>query len=596
MKQLATFFSLAMGVSLILTPVCRGFARAMGFVAKPREDRWHITPTALFGGIAIAATALAFGILSGPDVRLWQLLGCAFVVALFGLVDDVLAVKASTKLIMQITVASALVFFNFRLGWTDSLVLDAMLTLLWIVGITNSFNLLDNMDGLCAGITLIAGTFLLVALYGDAGMSPAALYLAALLGATAGFFVFNLHPASIFMGDTGSLFLGFNLASITLIASNAGAEPGTSGVLPAVIGPVLLLLIPIFDTTLVTVMRLLAGRRTSQGGRDHSSHRLVAVGLSEPTAVATLWALAIVGGAIAALLRNGGENWAGVIAVTFVIAMVIFAVYLAKIRVYHDAPVGTVEGKFTPLVVDFMYKRRVAEVVLDVCIVPIAYYSAYRLRFEGPAFALNYPFFLNSLPVVLATQLLSLFIVGGYRGTWRYFGIMDAVVFAKSVVLGATASIVVIVFAYNFANYSRAVFVIYAALLMLLLSGTRASFRLLGEFVSRRQSSGRRCLIYGTNGASVATVREAFGGRSFKIIGFADDDPVQANARVSGYPVIGDFRRLLAMIERDEIDCVVLNTPIMDLDKLKRLDVACRAREVDLLTLDINLKPFTLAS
>jgi UDP-GlcNAc:undecaprenyl-phosphate GlcNAc-1-phosphate transferase len=593
--SVAGFYIFALVAALAITPLCRRFAHVSGFVARPKEDRWHQKPTALFGGIAIAAVTLAFGALTGPDARLWQLMACSLAIAVFGLADDVLALKASTKLIVQIILASALVFFGYRLGWTDSMVLDAVLTLFWIVGITNGFNLLDNMDGLCAGTTVIAGAFLLLALYGDSGPTPPALYLAVLLGATTGFLVYNVHPASIFMGDTGSLFLGFNLAAITLIARETGSD-GTSRILSVVAGPVLLLLIPIFDTTLVTVLRLLSGRRPSQGGRDHSSHRLVALGLPETTAVAILWALAICGGTIAMLLRLQDRNLAGILAMIFVIAMIIFAVYLAKIRVYDDPPSAEAAGRITPLVVDFMYKRRVAEVLLDVGLVVISYYSAYQLRFENDAFRQNYPYFLNSLPVLLAAQLLSLFIVGGYRGSWRYFGIMDAVVFAKGVILGTVASVIAIVYLYHFESYSRAVFVIYAALLMLLLSGTRASFRLLSEFISRRRSIGQRCIIYGTSGASLATIREAFGQQPFTVLGFADDDPLQLNARVAGYPVVGDFKWLIRMVETNAVDCVVLNNRLADVIKLQALVESCRDHEVALMMLHLNLKPFTLAS
>ena len=134
------------------------------------------------------------------------------------------------------------------------------------------------------------------------------------------------------------------------------------------------------------------------------------------------------------LLNRHERGWGVIAALTFVLAMVIFAVYLARIRVYDDGDLEALEGKaFTPLVANFMYKRRVAEVMLDLCLIPLAYYTAYRLRFEGGLFAANYPFFMQSLPVVLAAQLLALFVVGGYRGTWRHFGMMDAVVFAKGV-------------------------------------------------------------------------------------------------------------------------------------------------------------------
>jgi UDP-GlcNAc:undecaprenyl-phosphate GlcNAc-1-phosphate transferase len=142
------------------------------------------------------------------------------------------------------------------------------------VGVTNAFNLLDNMDGLCAGIGLIVAASLLAALL-QSGNEAGAAYIVILMGALSGFLVYNFNPASIFMGDTGSLFIGLTLSSMAL-EPNAG---GGSGVISIVGAPVLLLLIPIFDTTLVTVLRLLSGRKASQGGRDHSSHRLVAVGL-----------------------------------------------------------------------------------------------------------------------------------------------------------------------------------------------------------------------------------------------------------------------------------------------------------------------------
>ena len=138
---------------------------------------------------------------------------------------------------------------------------------------------------------------------------------------------------------------------------------------------------------------------------------------------------------------------------TFLLAMVIFGVYLARIRVY-DAELALLKGEtFTPVVVNFMYKRRVAEVLLDLCLISLAYYTAYRLRFEGSLLLDNYPYFLQSLPVVLTAQLLAIFVVGGYRGGWRHFGMMDAVVFAKGVFIGSLVAQLVLLYAYRFEGY-----------------------------------------------------------------------------------------------------------------------------------------------
>jgi UDP-GlcNAc:undecaprenyl-phosphate GlcNAc-1-phosphate transferase len=593
---LLTYFLIAFASSLVLTPLCRVIAERLGFVARPQEDRWHKKPTALFGGIAIVLPTLILGATLGGPKELWQLIACGAIIAGFGFADDVVSLKPATKLIAQITVASALLFFGFRLQWTESLVGDAMLTLFWIVGITNALNLLDNMDGLCSGTALIAGLFLLIGHVGGEGATTYAAYLAALLGATAGFLRYNYYPASIFMGDTGSLFLGLNLAALPLLAQTEAS--GRSGLLTVVAAPVLPLLIPIFDTVLVTALRLLSKRPPSQGGRDHTSHRLVAVGLSERRAVITLWTLSAAGGAISLLVQRRDPSWAFIAAGLLMVAMAIFAVYLARIRVYDEADLAVLKGEtLTPLFANFMYKRRLAEVFLDFCLIPLAYYAAYRLRFEGDQLALNFQYFLDSLPIVLATQLIALFVVGGYRGVWRYFGMMDAVVFAKGVIFGTFAAQLIILYAYRFESYSRTVFFIYAALLLLMLAGTRASFRLVGEFVDRRRSGGRRCIVYGTGGASISTIREAFGSTaSLKVLGFVDDDPLHRNTRVAGYPVVGDFSVLMQMIERGDVDCVVMNTMLVDVDRLQTLDDASRRQGVELLRLHVNLKPLSAAS
>ena len=594
MTRLTVDFLVAFAASLALTPACRLVAARLGYVARPKEDRWHKKPTPLFGGVAIVVSTIAVAAAIVPGERVWPLLVCAGLIAAFGFVDDVLSLKPSTKLLAQIIVASGLLFFGYRLHWVESLVADAMLTLFWIVGITNAFNLLDNMDGLCAGVAMIAGASLL-AISVPQGIGPADFYASALLGATAGFLVYNVNPASIFMGDAGSLFLGLSLAALTL--TTGPDEAGRGGLLPVVAAPVLLLLIPIFDTTLVTALRLLSHRRPSQGGRDHTSHRLVAIGLSERRAVMVLWTLAALGGCVSLLLATH-RAWGLIMAMLFVLAMIIFAVYLAHIRVYDEADLAVLKGEtFTPVVANFMYKRRVAEVLLDLCLIPLAYYTAYRLRFEGSLFGSNYHFFLTSLPLVIAAQLFALFVVGGYRGTWRFFGMMDAVIFAKGVVLGTAASVLAILYIYRFQSYSRTVFVIYAALLMLLLGGTRGSFRLVGEFIHRRQSTGRRCVVYGTTGASLLTIREAFGAHTpLKIVGFVDDNPLNERNRVSGYPVLGGFPALLALIENDAIDCVVMNTSLVKTDRLVHLQTSCAERNVELLRLDIHLKPLSAVS
>jgi UDP-GlcNAc:undecaprenyl-phosphate GlcNAc-1-phosphate transferase len=585
-------FLAALALSLVLVPVARLVSLRFRLVAPPREDRWHQRPVALFGGVAMAvslfSSAIAFHIA-------WELPAVTLAAAamfIVGLVDDVLALKPATKLVAQIALASVLLFFDYRLNWLHSTTLDSLLTLFWIVGLTNAFNLLDNMDGLCAGVAMIVGAVLLMDLL--PGTGPGALadarYLAVLLGATGGFLAYNVHPASIFMGDSGSLLLGFSFAAMTL--GSGHDAPGRSNVLSIVAVPVLVLLIPIFDTTLVTLSRWFSGRRASRGGRDHSSHRLVAIGLSERRAVALLWLLAAVGGGLGLALKYFSQSWSALAVMAFLLGMVLFAAYLGGIRVYDDAAVPERRDSLTPIVVEFLHRRRVAEVLLDFFLVATCYYAAYRLRFEDPQdFLRNFDLFSGSLPLILAAQLTSFFVVGVYRGVWRHFGMTDTLTVARGVFFGVASALIVILYAYRFVAYSRSVFVIYGVLLLTAVTLSRASFRLVGEFLQRHRQSGRRVIIYGAGDAGGLVLREVLSrGGDQRILGFIDDDPRKAGSRVSGYPVLGGYSALTVLINATSIDTVVISARHMPPERLNNLRVLCLEGGVNLSRLTVGLE------
>lgn len=586
-------FFLSLVLSLATVPVCRRLAMRHGYVARPRLDRWHQRHVALFGGVAIALVVFACSALFDLPQQIPVLLATGGAMFAVGLSDDILSLKPATKLIAQLALASVLLIFGYRLNWLHSLTLDALLTLGWVVGLTNAFNLIDNMDGLCAGIVLIVGVALLVDLLGASGGPAAAeaTYLAIFLGATAGFLVYNVHPASIFMGDSGSLLLGFSMAALTL--STGSQARGRSDILAIVAGPVLVLLIPILDTGLVTLARWTSGRRASQGGADHSSHRLVAIGLSERRAVGLLWLLGAVGGVLGTSLHYYGQQWSVVIAAAvFLISMTLFAVYLAGVRVYDDADVAAREGALTPIIVEFMYKRRVAEVVLDFCLVTLCYYAAYRMRFEDPEdFLRNFDTFSRSLPVVLAVQMIAFFVVGVYRGVWRHFGMTDTVTVARGVFFGAAAAQIVILYAYRFIAYSRTVFVIYAVLLLMAVTLSRASFRLVGEFMQRQRRTGQRVVIYGAGDGGGMVISELLAtAGDVRILGFIDDDPRKAGNRVRGYPVLGSFSALTVLINSASVDSVVISPRQMPPERLNNLRVLCEEANVALSRLTIGLE------
>jgi UDP-GlcNAc:undecaprenyl-phosphate GlcNAc-1-phosphate transferase len=391
------------------------------------------------------------------------------------------------------------------------------------------------------------------------------------------------------MGDSGSLFLGLNLAVLTL--DSGDYERAGAGVLSAVAAPVLVMLIPIFDSMLVTASRLLWGRRASVGGRDHSSHRLVAIGLSERTAVAVLWTLAALGGA-AAWATGQRHTLSPPGALLYLLAMIIFAVYLGRVKVYDNAHPAMLEGNsITPMLFRMMYKRRVAEVLLDLCLVSCAYYAAFRVKFDGLQFTIAFDGFLQSLPIVLAVQMVTFFVVGIYRPVWRFFSLTDALAFAKSIIAGVVLTLVIAIYLFRVPDVSFALLVIYAAFLMLLATGSRASFRLINEF-ARRRRKGRGLVVYGAEKPGSLLVRELLAGEhaGYTMLGFVDDDNGKQGTRVQGYPVLGGYEVLRELITHGTLDAVVIAFRPDDCIHFDDLVTLCRERHIELSRLQMTLE------
>ena len=236
-------------LAVALTPVIKVLARRWGFIAKPKTDRWHKKPTAMMGGVAIwLAVVITIVTLVPHTPAGWVIIGAASFLFLVGFVDDWLHIKPYQKLIGQVIGAAIVVNYGLVLPWTSSLPANMVITIFWLIGITNAINLLDNMDGLATGIAAIASGFLALN-FVTAGQPTEALMMGVFTAALLGFLVYNSNPASIFMGDSGSMFIGFFLASAALINVAGGRS---RSFLPVLAVPILVLFIPIFDTTFVT--------------------------------------------------------------------------------------------------------------------------------------------------------------------------------------------------------------------------------------------------------------------------------------------------------------------------------------------------------
>jgi UDP-GlcNAc:undecaprenyl-phosphate GlcNAc-1-phosphate transferase len=194
--------------------------------------------------------------------------------------------------------------------------------------------------------------------------------------------------------------------------------------------------------------------------------------------------------------------------------------------------------------------------------------------------------------------MVTLFTVGVYRGVWRQFGLMDGVVFARGVALGTLTSVCIIVYLYRFTYYSRSVFIMYAALLMLFLTGSRASFRLIGEFISRRRHDGRRLIVYGAGDGGNIAIRELLNAAtsSFRMVGFIDDDPRKIRARLHGYPVLGGYDTLRGLIVNGAVDTVVISTRLIDATRLQSLQQLCSEHNVELSRMQFELQGLVAVS
>ncbi|MFC1624599.1 MraY family glycosyltransferase, partial [Candidatus Omnitrophota bacterium] len=290
-------FLISFSLSLLLTPLVKKIAISKGYVAQPKADRWHKRETALFGGIAIfIAFMVPYAIFAQLNREAISIIICGSIIFGLGLFDDIKRIRPYTKVIGQIIIASLLVSLGVSIKVIPYQIISIPLTVLWMVAIVNAFNLLDNMDGLSAGIgAIVSGIiFLFSFLTGNFLLALPALILA---GSLLGFLRYNFSPAKIFMGDCGSMFIGFMLATITL----QGSWKGSTHLIMMLAIPVLVLAVPILDTVFVTIARALSSHKIFQGGKDHISHRMVVLGLSDKKTVIALYFISMFFGGISVL-------------------------------------------------------------------------------------------------------------------------------------------------------------------------------------------------------------------------------------------------------------------------------------------------------
>lgn len=532
----------------------------VGSVDRPRQDRWHRAPVARPGGPALYGVWIVLTLALHPDPWHPPFLGVVVGTTLMfivGLVDDLLRLATVPKLLLLIVVACVPPLFGVQFGGFTPVV-AIPLTIFWILGITNAFNWLDNIDGLAAGIAAIVSIMLIVhsLSIGDAALAGLA---ATTAGVALGFLVFNLHPARVFMGDSGSGFLGFTLALLPVV----GTARAVRDVVTALVVPVLILSVPIFDTVVVSLNRLLSGRSVLQGGTDHPSHRLVALGLSERRAVLNLYVLSLLSGGVA-LAAARLDPLAGLVLTMVAVALfTAWGVVLSRVRIYRST--SPPDGFAGVALVQVRHKRRIVEMLFDLMLLSAAFVGANLLRFEGSIPPPMDVIMIRALPAFLAIKMAIMYAGGLYRGDWRYVGLIDIFTLVKASTIASLGVVTLFVLTTRLENFSRAALILDWLLTIGLLGGTRLSIRLLQETLAVQRDTGRPVLIFGAGEGGLVVLSELRNNATLGMhpVGFVDDDPDKRGVLIRGLPVLGSRHDIPILVKKHSIVEVLISAPTM---------------------------------
>ena len=571
--------------SLALMPAIRWFCFRTGKVAKPRVDRWHRKPTPTLGGVGIFLAftiTLLVSLLTGQGKSLlvdrWSILVGILIMFSIGLYDDFHRISPPVKIIFQILAATLVIFFGgYTINFFRWPVANIILTFFWLVGITNAINLLDNMDGLAGGVAFIASGFLSVFFY-RAGLTDLLVISLALAGSILGFLVFNLPPARIFMGDSGSMVLGFTLAVLAVArrtqASNVFAILGV---------PILVLLLPILDTALVSVTRLLRGQSPTMGGTDHTSHRLVAFGLSERQAVFVLYGIAIISGFASIGLEALDYDLSLVLIPILLILLSLFVAYLARMKVVN--PGQNNHGTLTRWFVSLTFKRRIFELLFDLLLIGVAYYLAFWTRYGLNMTTTSMGLFLSSWPIALGISFGSFYLLGVYRGVWRYIGINDLIRYVGAAILAGGFSSVITKLIFPSQPYTSDVFLLFILYLLIGLAGSRSSFLFLDRLYSRQFSGIEKenILLYGAEDAGEIALRWILRNPTigYCVVGFLDDDSLKWGSNIHGVNILGDPANIEQYLEDKHVSGLIATQErLLHSSMGEKLISACRDKGV----------------
>lgn len=595
-------FMAAFLTTLVLTPLVRRFAVARGLVDMPDSRRIHAVPMPRLGGLAVfagihVACAVIFLLpwrefMGHLDTLWWtRFLVLSGLVTAVGVVDDIRGMRAWVKLSGQIVAAVLAFVFDMRfgvlLGIRLPFALDLIITVLWILVVTNAFNLIDGMDGLASGLALIAalgmaGGLLLQRMPADV------LVLLGIAGACAAFLRYNFNPASIFLGDSGSMLLGFSLAVIAMSTGSKGTAMASIGV------PLLAVGVPLFDTVLAVWRRFVRGLSSGAGragimsaDTEHLHHRLTRFGFSQRRVATLLYLLGVVLVGVALLGLVYRAFALGIYLVAFVAGVYVVVKHLARVELWDSGSALLVGLRRPP--------GRVAAVMLypvcDVLIMALALAAAQWMSLPEYGLQELREIWLQSLPVWVGVPFLSLFVARAYLKVWsrarlcELAGLWLALIGGTIVVLGLAVM-------REGNEFDKALFT-QALLYFMLISSAVIGIRILSRLLKDALTLGSRhpslasngavenVLIYGAGARAILFLRrrtEQFSGRGDgrRIIGFVDDDTNLHGRMVYGYKVRGNGQMLDELVDRYDVKEVIVATNLNQDVRQRLQDAAAR--------------------
>lgn len=593
---------LAAGIAYALTPAVSRLAHRVGAIDLPGPRKIHQTPIPRLGGLAVVPAILltlaALPLLPLPGIpELRPGLWMAFTTGLLPIFvvscwDDIRPVRPLTKLAGQLLGALIAVVAGLRLDESVQLFgraipLDGLavpLSVLWIIGVTNAFNLVDGLDGLSAGLGLISAASLgAVAL-----LTPnreLAVLAFVILGALAGFIPYNIHPARVFLGDCGATAAGYCLACLALM----GSATLSAGM--AVLVPVVVMGVPVADTVLSIVRRAIRAlqRRTMpeifKADSEHIHHRLVQMGLTYRRAVVILYGAGVsaAGIAIASLFVTAGNA-------ALLLATLIGAGFIGVSRLGYDEFAVLRRGIILRVYDSAVIRSGHFRVFVDIGFVMLAFYGAVALKYDDWDLRRNRELLLNTLAILLPVNVISFWAFRLYQRSWRFAGIADVTSVTGAVVVGSVIGFVIARLSVQ-PTVSATLFVTYTLLLVLSVSAARSSFRVLAYLKGANGHQGRRVVIYGAGTRGLMAVEEMQRIEALAMIpvGFIDDD-VKLRRRVGGLQVLGGAADLRRIIGDLRIEGVILASETITPERLEAAMRACLDADVPLYRFNIGMQ------